>query len=116
MDHGYIRSLGLDPKSLSSNRRPDAVALYKDKSVARVEVASKTDDPGKLWDRNQAINKQLAAKGFKPLPTKVIPYATQPTAQDMRNFVNNPQLQRPRGSTTPTVPPAPTNPNAPKKP
>jgi hypothetical protein len=72
LDHGYNRALGLDPKTISPNRRPDVTAIYSNKNVARVEVVSKTDSPLKLHRRNAALDNQLRAKGYRPLSPRVV--------------------------------------------
>jgi hypothetical protein len=79
LDHGYNRGLNLNPKTISPNRRPDVLSVYKDRSVARVEVKSKTDDPTLLYNRNAALDAQLRAQGFRPLPPRVVtPTASPP--------------------------------------
>jgi hypothetical protein len=72
LDHGYNRGLGLPPKTIASNRRPDVLSVYNDKSVMRVEVQSFTDNPAVLRGRNTALDAQLTANGYKPLPPKVV--------------------------------------------
>lgn len=72
LDHGYNRALGLDPKTISPNRRPDVTAVYSDGRVARVEVQSKTDVPAILRNRNAALDAQLRAQGYTPLPPKIV--------------------------------------------
>ena len=72
LDHGYNRALELNPKTIAPNRRPDVTAIYNDRRVARVEVQSATDNPAILRSRNAALDAQLRAKGFIPLPPKVV--------------------------------------------
>jgi hypothetical protein len=48
MDHGYNRALGLDPKTISPNRRPDVLSIYRDGTIKRIEVQSATDTPAIL--------------------------------------------------------------------
>jgi YD repeat-containing protein len=72
LDHGYNRALGLDPKTISPNRRPDVIALYNDGRVQPVEVQSATDNPAILMSRNAALAAQLRAEGYTPLPPKVV--------------------------------------------
>ena len=72
LDHGYNRALGLDPKTVNPNRRPDVVAVYKDGRVARIEVQSATDSPAILRSRNAALDAQIRAQGYTPLPPKVV--------------------------------------------
>lgn len=72
LDHGYNRGLSLDPKEIAPNRRPDVLSVYEDRSVARVEVQSKTDVPAVLRSRNAALDAQLKARGFKPTPPRVV--------------------------------------------
>jgi hypothetical protein len=72
LDHGYNRGLGLKPKTITPNRRPDVLSVYKDKTVARIEVQSKTDIPSVLRSRNAALDTLLRALGFRPLPPRVV--------------------------------------------
>jgi YD repeat-containing protein len=72
LDHGYNRALGLNPKTISPNRRPDVVAIYSDGRVARVEVMSKTDSVAILRSRNAILDAQIRAQGYTPLPPLVI--------------------------------------------
>ena len=72
LDHGYNRVLGLDPKTISPNRRPDVTAIYSDGRVARVEVQSATDNPAILRSRNAALDAQIRAQGYTPLPPRVV--------------------------------------------
>ena len=72
LDHGYNKALGLNPKTISPNRRPDVTAIYNDGRVRRIEVQSKTDDPTRLRGRNNALDSQIIAQGFSPYPTEVI--------------------------------------------
>ncbi|MEO8585041.1 MAG: Ig-like domain-containing protein, partial [Acidobacteriota bacterium] len=72
MNHGYNRGLQVDPATIASNRRPDVLSLYKDNSITRIEVQSKTDVPAILASRNAALDAQLKALGFKPRPPRVI--------------------------------------------
>ena len=78
LDHGYNRGLDLDPKTIKSNRRPDVLSLYEDKSVVRIEVQSKTDIPSVLRSRNAALDAQLRAQGFVPRPPRVVRPTTSP--------------------------------------
>ncbi|MBI9019618.1 MAG: Hint domain-containing protein [Phycisphaerae bacterium] len=72
LDHGYNRSLGLPPKSISPNRRPDVVSIYADGRVKRFEVVSKSDRPAELMQRNLDLDNQLRARGFDPVRPIVI--------------------------------------------
>lgn len=72
LDHGYNRALGLDPKTISPNRRPDVVSVYDNNMVRRVEVQSKTDVPAVLGSRNSALDQQLRNNGFTPTPPVVV--------------------------------------------
>ena len=72
LDHGYNRALNLDPKTISPNRRPDVVSIYDNKNVLRIEVQSKTDVPAILRSRNSALDSQIQAQGYNPLPPVVV--------------------------------------------
>lgn len=72
LDHGYNRGLDLDPKTISPNRRPDVLSVYDDKSVARIEVKSKTDDVNVLRNRNAELDQQIRDQGYNPRPPKVV--------------------------------------------
>jgi hypothetical protein len=72
LNHGYNRSLRLPPKTITPNRRPDVVSIYKDKSVNRIEVRSKTDSIAILEERNTELDPQIIEHGFKPRPPQVI--------------------------------------------
>jgi hypothetical protein len=72
LDHGYNRALDLDPKTISPNRRPDVTAIYSDGRVARVEVQSATDNLAILRSRNAALDAQIRAQGYTPLPPRVV--------------------------------------------
>jgi len=71
LDHGYNRALGLPPKTVQPNRRPDVTAVHKDGTVERFEVKSKTDVEEKLKRRNDLLDPQLIREGYKPEPTQV---------------------------------------------
>ena len=72
LDHGYNRALGLDPKTVSPNRRPDVVSVYQDGRVGRIEVQSKSEDILDLLDRNQILDQQLINQGYTPLRPRVV--------------------------------------------
>ncbi len=72
LNSGYNRALGLKPKTISPNRRPDVLTLYRNFSVRRVEVQSRTDIPAVLRSRNTGLDLQLIDLGFTPLPPVVI--------------------------------------------
>jgi hypothetical protein len=72
LDHGYNRALGLPPKTIVSNRRPDVISVYNDKRVRRVEVQSTTDNKNELISRNIALDPQLIREKFIPLPPVVV--------------------------------------------
>ncbi len=72
LDHGYNRGLGLNPKTIQPNRRPDVLSVYDNKSVARIEVQSSSDVPAILRSRNAALDAQLRNQGFNPLPPRVV--------------------------------------------
>jgi hypothetical protein len=79
LDHGYNRGLGLDPKTISPNRRPDVLSVYKNNDVLRIEIQSKTDIPSVLRSRNSALDSQLRAQGYNPLPPLVLKPRGYPT-------------------------------------
>ena len=72
LDHGYNRALGLDPKTISPNRRPDVLSINNDGTVRRIEVQSRTDVPAVLRSRNSALDQQLIDQGFTPTPPVVV--------------------------------------------
>jgi hypothetical protein len=72
IDYGYNRSLGLDPKTISPNRRPDVTVLYYDKRVQPIEVQSRSDDPVVLRGRNMFLAPQLKQQGYTQLPPIVL--------------------------------------------
>jgi hypothetical protein len=72
LDHGYNRALGLEPGTISPNRRPDVTSLYNDGTVKRIEVQSRTDVPAVLRSRNSALDQQLIDQGFTPTPPVVV--------------------------------------------
>jgi hypothetical protein len=72
LDHGYNRALGLTPKTISPNRRPDVLSIYNDGTVKRIEVQSITDRPAFLRSRNSALDQQLIDQGFTPTPPVVV--------------------------------------------
>jgi hypothetical protein len=72
IDHGYNRALDLSAKTISPNRRPDVTAIYSDSRVARTEIQSATDNPAILRSRNAALDAQIRANGYTPLPPRVV--------------------------------------------
>jgi hypothetical protein len=72
LDHGYNRALGLNPKTISPNRRPDVTSIYYDGTVKRIEVQSRTDIPAVPRSRNSALDRQLIDSGFIPTPPVVV--------------------------------------------
>jgi RHS repeat-associated protein len=72
IDHGYNRALDLEPKTISPNRRPDVISIYKDGTIKRIEVQSPTDVPAVLRSRNSALDPQIINAGFKPTPPIVV--------------------------------------------
>jgi RHS repeat-associated protein len=72
LDYGYNRALGLDPKTISPNRRPDVLSIYNDGTVKRIEVQSITDVPAILRSRNSALDQQLINQGFIPTPPVIV--------------------------------------------
>ena len=72
LDHGYNRALRLKPGTISPNNRPDVLSLYDDQSLARIEVRSRSDVFRNLVDRNTALDAQIRAEGFRPLPPRVV--------------------------------------------
>jgi len=74
LNHGYNRALGLDPKTIGPNRRPDVTTIFKDGRVGRKEVKSLSDKIKDLIGRNTALDDQIIDQGFNPLrPEVVIP-------------------------------------------
>jgi len=72
--HG-VRPLIVDfvPDLEINNQRPDPMhPRYKDGTVKRFEVQSKTDSPAVLRSRNSALDQQLINQGFKPTPPIVV--------------------------------------------
>ena len=47
-------------------------SVYKDKTVNRFEVRSKTDNEPFLRIRNNELDTQIRQQGYNPEPTKVI--------------------------------------------
>jgi hypothetical protein len=78
LDHGYNQALGVPPKTISHNRRPDVTSVYSDGRVKRIEVQSKSDDPAFLQARNQNLDSQIRSQGFTPLPPDVIEPSRSP--------------------------------------
>jgi len=72
LDQGYNRALGLDPKTIQPNRRPDVLSIYEDTTIKRIEVQSITDVPAVLRSRNSALDQQLIDNGFIPTPPVVV--------------------------------------------
>jgi hypothetical protein len=72
LDHGYNWALGLDPRTISPNRRPDVTGIYADGRVARVEVKSNSDRPNILLNRNSNLDNQIRAAGYTPLPPRLV--------------------------------------------
>lgn len=72
LDLGYNRALGLAPRTIRSNRRPDVIGVFGNGRVARVEVQSRTDVPAWLRLRNVQLNGQLHRQGFSPLRPDVV--------------------------------------------
>ncbi len=71
LNHGYNRALELEPKTISPNRRPDVTIRYKNGTVGRIEVFSKTDDIADLMNRNLRLNPQILGQGFAPLDPQI---------------------------------------------
>jgi len=72
LDLGYNRALGLNPKTIQSNRRPDVTVIYKNKDVQAIEIKSKSDKIEILIKRNAELKKQIIQNGYNPLPPIVI--------------------------------------------
>lgn len=73
LNQGYNAGLGLAPRTISPNLRPDVLGRYFDGRVARIEVRSATDFDDLLISRNEALNPQIIQQGFTPLYPRVVP-------------------------------------------
>jgi hypothetical protein len=73
LNHGYNRALGLPAKTIQPNRRPDIISVYRDGTVKRIEVKSKSDNFEKLLQRNLEVDRQLRDLGFNPTRPIIIP-------------------------------------------
>lgn len=72
LDLGYNRALGLPPKTISPNLRPDVLVEYVGKRVKPIEVASKTDDVLLLESRNNNLRKQLMKHGYQSIEAEAV--------------------------------------------
>jgi hypothetical protein len=72
LNQGYNTGLGLAPRTISPNLRPDVLGRYFDGRVARIEVQSATDFRDTLILRNEALNPQIIQQGFTPLDPRVV--------------------------------------------
>ena len=73
LNQGYNTGLGLAPRTISPNLRPDVLGRYFDGRVARIEVRSATDIDDVLIRRNLNLNSQIVQQGFTPLYPRVVP-------------------------------------------
>ena len=72
LNQGYNTGLGLAPRTISPNLRPDVLGRYFDGRVARIEVQSATDTRSLLIRRNLDLNPQIIQQGFTPLDPRVV--------------------------------------------
>jgi hypothetical protein len=72
LNQGYNTGLGLAPRTISPNLRPDVLGRYFDGRVARIEVRSATDIDDLLIRRNLDLNSQIVQQGFTPLDPRVV--------------------------------------------
>ena len=82
INHGYNRALGLEPKTIKPNRRPDVTIIHKangnrTRIVRRIEVKSKSDVRHKLLERNRALDEQIQQHGYKPLKPQIVDPTTE---------------------------------------